>query len=316
MAEDIHQNTRKDPILIEKFADFLLENALETDVPADAVDKIQQFFDRNMPEEKLRLDISLYAFFYERSNGFEDTSLQRTLLKIWRILNKLTLWGLIGSMRVCYKLHLDGGGLQFSKLFTSFVKERFPGKIFYHVLDWCAGPGFIGFELLSQNLLQQLSLTDISSEAIDCALNTISVNNLQGMVKAYVGDNLEAVPKHQKFDLVVGNPPWALQVNNLLNPLISSDVEWTLHRNFYNSVKDYLIPGALICLTCYKPFETNPHANFKTNGPWDIRPEQPIVAFKKMIDEAGLVFKEIIYPFNLEIFMGEGIHLIVSQYNG
>ena len=69
------------------------------------------------------------------------------------------------GIQVCYTLGLNGGGLGLSYEYVRLVKEQI-GKV-GHVYEYCAGPGFIGFNLLANNLCDRLTLSDVNPEAIE-----------------------------------------------------------------------------------------------------------------------------------------------------
>jgi methylase of polypeptide subunit release factors len=61
---------------------------------------------------------------------------------------------------------MDGGGLTFGQEVADVVQHLFPNKTHDSCLDWCSGPGTIGFELLGRGLINNLVLMDINGEVI------------------------------------------------------------------------------------------------------------------------------------------------------
>jgi hypothetical protein len=62
---------------------------------------------------------------------------------------------------------LNGGGTWGSVRFINTLQKYYPNKSFQKCLEWCSGPGFIGFELLSNNICSELSFMDIYQPALD-----------------------------------------------------------------------------------------------------------------------------------------------------
>ena len=211
-------------------------------------------------------------------------------------------------------MHLDGGGLSMIGPMLEYLNHKFPDRRFYKMLDWCAGPGFMGLVAQYEGFCEYLALLDISEEAAACAQQSIADNGLK-KVRYYLSDNFEQLDRGEKFDIIIGNPPWTYQASNYVNPLISSDPEWALHRSFYSQVKNYLYPGGIVCLTCYEPYQKEVYLSDAQSTPYDIRPGVPADAFKEMIDHAGLQLLDIARPPGLEkAHMGQGLHLILVQF--
>jgi len=161
------------------------------------------------------------------------------------------------GIEVSYTRELDGGGLEAADDCVAVIRDLKrkpkPGRIF----EWCCGPGFIGYALLANGLGTSLCLSDIFPPAVDCARHTAKANNIEGKVDVYLGDNLEGLPDHEKFDLVISNPP---QFQNRLmlekvfphetktDPRIYVDWEWKLHKKFFREIRDHLNPNGLIAL--------------------------------------------------------------------
>lgn len=172
-----------------------------------------------------------------------------------------------GDLHVYYKKHLDGGGTYFGQdfipLFQSWgmPKQR-------RAFEWCAGPGFIGISMLANGLCETLCLADINPEAIEACRRTIHANDLASRVSVYESDNLRDIPKHEKWDLVVSNPPH-FDDGYYEAELRAHDPGWHLHRAFLLDVGSFLNPDGVIVLQ-----ENN-------NG-------STAATFIPMIEEAGL----------------------------
>jgi methylase of polypeptide subunit release factors len=158
-------------------------------------------------------------------------------------------------VQVFYKIELDGGGSTFGQDYLPVLKNKYPDKVFDRAYEWCAGPGFIGFSLLSHGICRTLCLSDLYDPAVTAAEVTINYrpNRCQDLVTAYLCKDVGLIPKHEQFDLVVANPPHfndfdGIPKNDYTGIRISKDINWRAHRNFFNNIKPYLKADGVILL--------------------------------------------------------------------
>lgn len=143
------------------------------------------------------------------------------------------------SIRVYYHPDLHGGGMDFGQDFLKEVKEKF-GKV-DSLCEFACGPGFIGFSLLAHGLCKKLCLIDINPKAIKVCIKTIKANGIQDVCTTYVSDGLSEVPKKEKWDLVVSNPPMFNGTENAhKKDLLGIDPNWRIHKEFYKNVHKHL----------------------------------------------------------------------------
>lgn len=142
-----------------------------------------------------------------------------------------------------------GAGAILCKGFCDILGREYPNRVFEHCLDWASGPGFIGFELLDNNFCSNLSLLDSYGAFISSAKRSIKQAGLSN-VNTFVCDHISALGPDKKFDLIVGNPPWANQfeMKDVDVLRIVQDIDWKMHREFYANIKRYLLPDAVILL--------------------------------------------------------------------
>ena len=76
--------------------------------------------------------------------------------------------------------------------------------------------------------------------AVTACRRTIADNGLGGRVTVYHSDNLMAIPIEERWDLVVGNPPF---FDNGAFHLRAHDRGWRLHREFFATIGRFLRPG-------------------------------------------------------------------------
>lgn len=142
---------------------------------------------------------------------------------------------------------LDGGGRGFGQDYSRVLAEiGIPGC--GRLFEFCSGPGYIGYSLLSKGFCGHLVLADINPIAAEAARKTAEFNGIQPLVTIYEADGLAGIPSSEKWDLVVGNPPHFLNWSRDSRLLLSEDREWSIHRAFYLSVRKFLNPGANVLL--------------------------------------------------------------------
>lgn len=182
-----------------------------------------------------------------------------------------------GGVKISYTDELAGGGHEFGDDYLVDFVEKNIGKT-GRAYEWCAGPAFIGYSLLANGLCGSLCLSDINPKAVEISRKTASENNLMDKVAIYASDCFNDIPGTEKWDLVVGNPPWSK--NDLMIPswgreIKYKDLNFELHARFFRDVKKFLNPGANIVL-----LET-----FLCSSAEDFLP---------MINRAGLSLKKIV----------------------
>jgi methylase of polypeptide subunit release factors len=188
----------------------------------------------------------------------------------------------INGLDVHYDRSVDGGGSTFGREFIPYIKERYPDRVFDHALEWCAGPGFIGFGLLQTGLCNHIHLLEKHAPAVEMLNRSKSTAQDPEKVHIYHTNTPKNIPVGEKFDLVVGNPPWFKNktlMKTMVNPLhfnednvrICVDQDWTAHAEFFKHIKNYLSTDGVILLS-----------QCETGSP--LREEE----FRDMIEQAGL----------------------------
>jgi len=153
-----------------------------------------------------------------------------------------------GAIQVSWLPELDGGGRSFGQAFVPIVKDLF-GNV-DRVYEFCSGPAFIGFSLLAHGLCKSLCLSDVNPKAIAAVKDTIRRNHLGDRVNVYLSDGLLGIPHHEKWDLVVSNPPH-FEVSTeaeYASNIRLNDRNWAIHRAFYSTVGKHLKPGGSILM--------------------------------------------------------------------
>ena len=154
-----------------------------------------------------------------------------------------------GSIDVAYLDEIDGGGARFGQDFLAYLPDRI-GKA-EHALEWCAGPGFIGFSLLAAGLCTKLTLIDVNPAATAACGYTVRSNGLDDRLRVYDSDCMDSVEHGESYDLVVANPPHCSDTTPSPGghtQLIYNDVGWAVHRKFYRQIPEYLSPDGLVIM--------------------------------------------------------------------
>jgi SAM-dependent methyltransferase len=138
---------------------------------------------------------------------------------------------------VRYTWDLNGGGIIFAHEFVRIIRNKI-GKV-GTVFEYGAGPGFIGFSLLANGLCDQLVLADVNPKAIEAIKETIKQNNLKDKVRVYLSDCLDSIPKTERWDLVVSNPPWAITPRGI-SAIRVYDPGGSVHDKFYRDIGKFL----------------------------------------------------------------------------
>ena len=154
------------------------------------------------------------------------------------------------GIQVHYDSWMDGGGTWFGQEYVDIIQSRYPERTFKRCYEWCSGPGYIGFSILSHHLAQSLCLSDWYESAInDAVAATVQHNQLQDRVSAYVGSSLCVLPNHEQFDLVVANPPHYLECPGDDNyQRIAVDADWQAHQDFFAHIGQHLTDDGVILL--------------------------------------------------------------------
>ncbi len=141
---------------------------------------------------------------------------------------------------VFYQEIHHGGGIRWAPEFRNYFEKN---SIRCNTLvEWCCGPGYIGFELLTSGFCEKLVLHDINKEVFLDVEQTLSrlPQKFSDKVEIIHSNTLSSVTGC--VDCIVGNPPHvdvldpstpALPFYND-PPILYSDPGWQIHKNFFN----------------------------------------------------------------------------------
>lgn len=155
------------------------------------------------------------------------------------------------------------------KSFEPWVIEA-PGQI----LDMCTGSGCIGVACAHQFPQAEVTLSDISADALVVAEQNILFHQMADRVSTLLSDGFEAM-KGRKFDLIIANPPYVDAEDFADMPaefhaeprlgLVSGDDGLNFTRAFLSQVNQYLNPNGVVvvevgnsCIALEEAFPTVP----------------------------------------------------------
>jgi methylase of polypeptide subunit release factors len=121
--------------------------------------------------------------------------------------------------------------------------------------------------MLAHELCATLCLSDINPDAVKALRRTVAVNGLSDRVAVYLSNNLKTIPRTERWDLVVSNPPHF--VDEYLGSRLAHDPGWSIHREFFATIEPFLKPRGVIVLQ-----ENNAGSTMET--------------FRGMIEHSGL----------------------------
>jgi len=190
---------------------------------------------------------------------------------------------------------LNGGGPILAPIFQQLLS----GRKFDTAFEWCAGPAWIGMWLLENNICKTLVTGDINKKTVKLVRKTAKKHDYD--VRAYVSDNLKGIPKKEKFDLVISNPPNYCNIQRshthgyMRDDLRPSDVDWEIHEDFYNNISNYLNDDAVMFISEVEPYSREVYVFDEL---YDKRAELPIDEFDRMTTSNNLAITNIIaYSF-------------------
>ncbi|HEU4702445.1 MAG TPA: methyltransferase [Conexibacter sp.] len=143
-------------------------------------------------------------------------------------------------------------GLAYGRDFPRVLNELGIGRC-RRLFEFCAGPGYIGYGLFANGWCETLALSDVDADAIATAMRTARYNGIEHRVTGYASDVLDDIPEHERWDVVVANPP-AFE-SHPDKPLADGewdrgfDTGWNVRRRFYASVKAHMNPGGVVVMS-------------------------------------------------------------------
>lgn len=144
---------------------------------------------------------------------------------------------------------IDSDGLRARNEFSQLISRTGKTTQYQRAHEWCCGHGAIGFQLLEDAICKTLVLTDKYEPAVVGCQFTIAANNLEELVTVYHNHNIDHLPKHERWDLFVANPPWRSHLKpgpdmSDNDRRIKVDENWASHNQLWASIGQYLTKDA------------------------------------------------------------------------
>lgn len=204
----------------------------------------------------------------------------------------------------------EGGGYSHRHVFLKILQEK--NRTFKKCLEWCSGVGTIGYDLYSHKIVENLSLLDKNPHVLHRAKKIAIKNKIIDNVNFYVGDSILTLPKTEKFDLIVANPPFFFYENDMPEndiPVFKSkkienwiyenvkrlglDEGHESHTNFFSNVREFLRDDGLIIIS----------GNLSGSSPND---------FKLMTEKNNLKINNTLVIPDTNLYFMEIIHLPIA----
>lgn len=147
------------------------------------------------------------------------------------------------GITIPYHPSMEAGGILRAPMFLKILDMVAPNRQFDHCLEWCSGPGFIGYSILGHGRCQTLDLADIWEPALLAAEQVIGCNPAKTWHIRRISDISDSI----RYDLIVGNPPW-FPGNLIRQARVVSDPGLKIHREFFQDAQRYLAPDGIIIL--------------------------------------------------------------------
>lgn len=128
---------------------------------------------------------------------------------------------------------------------------------FKSLLDMCTGSGCIGISISNNSSIENITLVDISKEALEVVRKNIKLNNVKKNITTIQSDLFNNL-KDKEFDIIVSNPPY-IKTNDISSldehvkkePYIALDGGidgMYIYIRILNEAKDHLSNNGLLIL--------------------------------------------------------------------
>jgi methylase of polypeptide subunit release factors len=138
---------------------------------------------------------------------------------------------------------------------TANFTQYFDTKIYWtDEIDGCGNTMIDDFldatSFITEDKTEKITLSDVWEPNKPAVLQTILENNLDQKAHFVLSDNFKSIPE-QTFDLIVANPPHFNgdpYVAHYDEPRKYKDLDWSIHKNFFDNVGNYLTQDGVIIL--------------------------------------------------------------------
>ncbi len=126
-------------------------------------------------------------------------------------------------------------------------------------LDMCTGSGIIGILIAKHTEISHVTLSDISSEALQVARENINMNGVESKCNIIKSNMFDAIYKlNNKYDIILSNPPYLTKSEmKEISAFVEKEPSIALYggrdgldfyRIIYNESKNFLKDGGMIAV--------------------------------------------------------------------
>lgn len=153
---------------------------------------------------------------------------------------------------VLYDQGMFGFGTYHCQHYPRMIKYLYPNRYFKDCLEWCSGPGFIGFRLLSDGLIKSITMLDRHRPSLNACKKTWSNRPARldsNSMSVVCGSTVSALGD-KTFDFIVANPPNYSGTDGISPDLarLTRDPGLQAHTDFFLNIKKNLRPNGVILL--------------------------------------------------------------------
>jgi methylase of polypeptide subunit release factors len=161
------------------------------------------------------------------------------------------------GLDVYFTRDIAGGQRLFADDFLVLLNGLAVKPRYGHLLEWCSGPGFIGYSMMAHGLCSSLTLAEQYGPALEAAARTAKANDIDRLVTLHKSLDPAGLPPGTSFDLVVGNPPYfpnrvmleeIYKTDPKYDPRLYVDEGWRLHKIFFAGIRRFLARNGLVIL--------------------------------------------------------------------
>lgn len=144
-----------------------------------------------------------------------------------------------------------------TELLVENILLAYPDNNKLNVLDLCCGSGIIGIALARARAAWQVTMSDISPEAIAVAEDNARILSVEAQMRFVCSDMFAALPQ-ERYDLIATNPPYinpadklALSADVLNEPhlaLFAAECGLAFYRLIANAAKNYLTERGCVAM--------------------------------------------------------------------
>jgi len=164
------------------------------------------------------------------------------------------------DLAVFYDGYMDGGGTEFAGDMIDIIRHVNHRPRFPQALEWCSGPGFIGFTLLHNNLAEKVTFVDQYKPSLTAIQKTLEQCGNRYRDKVTIAQTLDDNGGDHTYDLIVANPPWyahPIPGNSPVRNRIAVDLGWQAHKYFFSRLPDILCDDG-ICIMLESIYGSSP----------------------------------------------------------